>query len=100
MTGVRDLAGHNPTHNLGDRAENITTAAVRFGAVIDPNAADSDLSVPARAVYVGAAGALTLVGVDGTSTTFAGMLAGAIYDIQFVGTRASGSTVTSIVPLY
>jgi len=70
----------------------------RAGVAVTP----SDATVyapPLDALYVGGAGNLALVGVDGASFTLNGALAGAIYNVQATQVKSTGTTATNIVPL-
>lgn len=70
----------------------------RTGAAVTP----SDATVytpPLDALYVGGAGNLALVGVDGASYTLNGVLAGTLYNVQATKVMATGTTATNIVAL-
>lgn len=64
---------------------------------------DNDLTVLARALYIGGAGDVTVYmrgEVGGpTSITFSGLLPGVVYPIAAQRVRATGTTATNIVAL-
>jgi hypothetical protein len=60
--------------------------------------ADSDLTQPARALYVGGAGNLVITTVGGSVVTLTGVAAGSFVPIS-VKRVAAASTATSIVGL-
>lgn len=53
-----------------------------------------------RAVWVGGAGNLAVVDVEGTSTTFVGVAAGTMLPIMAVRIKSTGTTATNIVAVY
>ena len=70
----------------------------RAGVAVTP----SDATVyapPLDALYVGGAGNVSVVGVDGASFTLNGALAGTIYNVQVAKVMATGTTATNIVAL-
>jgi hypothetical protein len=52
---------------------------------------------PTRGIYVGVAGDLKVVMLDGTSVTFASLSAGIVHPISCVLVYATGTTATDIV---
>lgn len=63
--------------------------------------ADSDLAVPARALYVGGAGDVAVKALKGGQTVvFKAVPAGAVLPISVSQVRATDTTATYIVALY
>ena len=52
------------------------------------------------ALYIGAAGDVTLVTAAGTTTLFVGILAGSILPVRTNKVKATGTTASAIVALY
>jgi hypothetical protein len=64
-------------------------------------AADSDLAIPARALYVGGAGNISLIlSEDSSAVTFSNVPAGTILPFQVKQVRSTNTTATLIVALY
>lgn len=61
--------------------------------VIDYSGGDQDVTVPARAVYVGTAGNLKVDMSDGTTVTFANLAAGQVYPFAVTKVYQTGSSV-------
>lgn len=97
---ITDLSGNNPLTHIGNQAKDNTAPAVRFDDAYNPSTADQTFSTSCRGFYIGVLGNLTVVGVDGNSTTFVGLVAGSILETQAIGTLASGTTSTNVIPLY
>lgn len=53
-----------------------------------------------RGIYIGGAGNVTLVTVDGDTVTFVGMATGIIHPIRAKIIKASGTSATSIVGVW
>lgn len=53
-----------------------------------------------RALYVGGAGNLEIVGQDGTAATFTGVLSGTTLPVQALKVMSTGTTATGIVAIY
>lgn len=68
-------------------------------AAVTPN--DSvDLTVAARALYIGGAGNVELTTTGGTTLVFTGVPAGSILPVRTVRVLAGDTTATSIVALF
>lgn len=83
-----------------------TAGAPRFkdepytsAVAIDVSAADQDLVISCRGIFVGGAGNLALRFVDGTTITLTGCAAGTVY--RFCANRIvkTGTTATNLVAL-
>jgi hypothetical protein len=59
----------------------------------------NDLTLPARALYVGGAGAVSLVTTGGDTVTLTGLQAGSFVPVACTRVRVTGTTATSIVAL-
>lgn len=70
------------------------------GAAITPHDTNELATTPTRAIYVGGAGAIAAVLVDGNAVTFAGLLAGSVLPVQARIVKSTGTTATSLVALY
>lgn len=70
-----------------------------YGAVaVTPNDS-ADLSIPARALYIGGAGDIALIMASGDEVTFSGCLAGTILPIQVIRVKSTSTTATNILAL-
>lgn len=68
------------------------------GAVaISYGGGDQELTVPARAVYIGTAGHLKVDMVDGTTVTFSNMAAATVYPMYITKIYQTGSTAAGLV---
>lgn len=83
-----------------DNFTNGPTSPTAFdGAAITPS--DTvDLPAPARAIYVGGAGNISLITLKGTTLTFQGLLAGQILPVAAARVRATGTTATNLIALF
>lgn len=82
-------------------------AADPFG--LDPNPARGgyaitphdtvNFAVPFRAIYVGGAGNIVVVGRDGAAYTLVGALAGVVYSVAGVRVNNTDTTATNLVGL-
>lgn len=54
----------------------------------------------ARALYVGGAGNVVVVGKDGVAVTFTGVPAGSILPVECIRVNATNTTATNIVRLW
>lgn len=59
----------------------------------------TDLSYVTRALYVGSAGAVTVVMAEGTTITFSGLFAGQVLPVRVRRVLATGTTATALVGL-
>jgi len=103
VVAYRDLSGNSPTNHLLDRATMHSAPSVSFGdAITDCATVDQEFQRMARAIYIGVTGGNDLEVVDwrGNSEIFIGLVAGQTLDVQASGTRAAGTDVTTIIPLY
>ncbi len=69
------------------------------GVAIDYSGGNQVLATNARGLYVGGAGNLVLVMIDGTTVTFTGLLVGTTYEFAFKQINQTGSTATNCVAL-
>jgi hypothetical protein len=78
----------------------MTAPATRFVAITPSDG--TDLAEPARALYIGGAGNVSLVGTDDTGTggTVFAVTAGQILPLGVRRVRATGTTASAIVALY
>jgi hypothetical protein len=60
----------------------------------------SDLAFQTRAIYVGAAGDLTIQNYLGANITFVGLPVGALLPVVTSRVRATGTTAANLVALY
>lgn len=100
--GVRDASGNNP-FPIANGPRSATYPAVNAGAPVNPSAASGaniTFDVPARAIYIGEAGALNVTLLDGTNKLFSALAAGSILDVQALGTVTTNNTVLLINPLF
>ena len=101
MVGYSEKSGNHPTNRYLDLPSHMTVPAVRMGTEITTaDSADQNFTRAARALYIGFSGNLLIVNFDGTTSLMTGLVIGSIIDVQCIGTRASGSTVTTITPMY
>ncbi len=61
---------------------------------------DSNTIAACRALYVGGAGNIAVVTVDGNAVTFVGAVAGSTIPVQVSAVKSTGTTATNIVALY
>lgn len=59
----------------------------------------TDLTDPARAIYVGKKGDLKVTLVGGVDMTFSGLLAGQVYPFGVTKVWSGGTTATSLIAL-
>ena len=59
-----------------------------------------DLSAPCNAIYVGGAGALTVITVGGETVAFPAVPAGAIIPIRATRIKATGTVATNLVAMW
>lgn len=89
------MAAASETHK---QVETDFTYSSKGGASVTPNDS-TDLSFPARALYIGVAGNVAVYTADGSELTFVGVLAGTILPVQVYRVLSTGTTATSIVAL-
>ena len=70
-----------------------------YAAAVTPSDS-TNFAVTARALYIGAAGNVTLVLVDGTSVLFTALNAGTILPVRCIRVNATATTASAIVALY
>lgn len=68
-------------------------------AAVTPNDS-TDLTVIARALYIGGAGDVKINAADGSTVTFSGVLAGSILPVRAARVYSTGTTATNIVAIY
>jgi hypothetical protein len=59
----------------------------------------TDLTTFARALFIGTAGAVSVVTVGGDTVTFAGLPSGSVLPVRVARVRSTGTTATNIVGL-
>lgn len=74
-------------------------APASTGFAIAPGGATDKLPKVPRAIYVGGAGNLLVVMLDGVQVQFMSLSAGVIYPIRATQVLASGTTATGLVGL-
>lgn len=74
------------------------TSPAEDGFAITPHDTN-DLAAATKAIYVGGAGAVSLVTVRGTTLTFGGLAAGSILPVRATRVRSTGTTATLLVGL-
>jgi len=67
--------------------------------VVAPSDA-TDLDFLARALWVGGAGNVSVVMMDGNTVVFTGVAAGTLLPIRFSRVNATGTTATNMVALF
>lgn len=75
------------------------TSPGRNAAAVTPNDS-ADLSVTARALYIGGAGNVSLVTANGDTVTFVGLAAGSVLPVTAARVRLTDTTATSIVAIW
>ncbi len=75
-----------------------TTPANTFAAVTTSDTAN--LASTARALFVGTAGNMVVVGADGVAVTFKNVAAGTLLPLNAVRVNATSTTAADIVALY
>ena len=75
-----------------------STYTARGLVVITPSNTGS-LSTPARALYVGGAGAISIQPLEGAAGTLVGVPAGALLPISVTRVNVTGTTATNLVGL-
>lgn len=79
-------------------APTITAPANQFSAITTSDTAD-DAKGPFRAIFVGAAGNIAVVGLDNVAVTFVGAIAGSIIPVIGRRVNATNTTASSLVGL-
>ena len=78
-------------------ASGLSSPATRAVSVTPSD--DDDMDFPARALYIGGAGSVSVITVGGDTTTFSDLPAGYILPVRIARVRATGTTATGIVSL-
>jgi len=73
-------------------ANNVTSPGYNFTAVTPSDTID-DPNGPFKAIYVGSAGNIVIVGIDNVAVTFVGALAGSI--LPLIGRRINSTNTTA-----
>lgn len=81
-------------------SDNNILAPALHGAAITKHDTDNIATGLTRAVYVGGAGAMTVVWMDNTTTTITGIAAGTILPIRIKRVNSTGTDATNMVALY
>lgn len=84
-------------NDIGRRAVQRRSDPAIGGIVIDYAAADQDLDVPGRMLYISSNGNLEVETVGGDTLTFTGLLAGRIYPIAVRKIIKAGSSAAGLV---
>lgn len=79
-------------------AATITAPANQFSA-ISPSDSTDETKGPFRAIYVGVAGNIAVVGLDNTAVTFVGVIAGSIIPVLGRRVNSTNTTASSLVGL-
>lgn len=79
-------------------ASMFTAPALGFSAITPSDTID-DAAGPFKAIYVGAAGNIAVVGLGNVAVTFVGAIAGSILPIVGRRINATNTTATSLVGL-
>lgn len=74
-------------------ASNITSPGYSFSAITPSDTVD-DAKGPFKAIYVGGAGQIAIVGIDNVAVTFVGVLAGSI--LPLIGRRVNATNTTAV----
>jgi hypothetical protein len=74
-------------------------SAGSFFAVTPSDVVGGNFTTPARGLYVGVAGNVSVVPAVGAAVTFVGVPAGYILPVEAIRVNATGTTATSIVGL-
>lgn len=85
------------TDLIWNYTRNFIGPGVKFAAITPHDSTDMDLT---RAIYVGGAGNLVAVDVDGTATTFTAVAAGTILPIRCRRINSTSTTATALVAIY
>lgn len=85
------------TDKLWNYTRNFLGSGVKFAAITKSDTDDIPLT---RAVYVGGAGDLVAVDVDGTATTFSAVPAGTLLPIRVRRINSASTTATFMVAIY
>jgi hypothetical protein len=80
-----------------DYASHDSASAIRHAAVTPSDTVNFG---QARALYVGGAGNVAVVDLDGTAVTYVGVPAGTFLPVQCKRVNATSTTATSIVALF
>lgn len=79
-------------------ASMFTAPALAFSAITPSNATD-EANGPFKAIYVGVAGNIVIVGLDNVAVTFVGAIAGSILPIVGRRVNSTSTTASSLVGL-
>lgn len=82
---------------FSNRASGLSSPAADAVAIVPDDV--TDLTSPARAVYVGASGALRVTMVSGATVDFASVAAGSILPIRVRRVMANGTSASGLVAL-
>lgn len=74
--------------------------SIDFGAAITPHNTTDFANGTCDAIYVGGAGDLVVVWQDGSTSTFAGAVAGTVYYFRARRVNATGTTATNLIACY
>lgn len=76
----------------------LNTLPARGG--VAPTLSDSaNEATPFRGIFVGGAGNISMVGLDGAAFTLTGVLAGVVYQIAGLRINTTGTTATNLILL-
>lgn len=98
MAGVTDKAGNGPLTEVGGGPSTELFTGRRFAAI---TASDTvDLAYKPRALFVGGAGNVALVGLDGTVVTFNGLQDGQVLEVAYKRVNSTNTTASNLVAIY
>lgn len=75
-----------------------STAPANDAFAIAPDDAN-DLAIPARSLYIGGSGNVTVITSNGTTVAFVGLAAGTLLPVRVNRVKSTGTTATNIVGL-
>lgn len=84
--------------NYASYAPDLTTPG-EYAFAITPNDS-TDLANATRALYVGGAGDVACITVNGSTVTFVGMVAGMLYPLRLKRVLSTGTSASSLVGVY
>ena len=86
------------TERFEARAQDVAAPARRGFAIVASDT--TDLAAETRAIYVGAAGDLSLILSSGDAVTLAGVPGGSVLPLRLSRVKATGTTAAQLVGLY
>lgn len=83
-----------------ERLASELTSPARGAKAVTPSDADDLPDGACRALYVGGAGNVSVVTLDGDEVTFVGVAAGTALPVRLTAVKSTGTTATSLLALY